>query len=74
MIKENVSVILKVTLVHAKIKIPDLQRQNHLNLNLMKNVEDYVVFLNWKVLVCLNFSEVSYKEEMRKSIFQRNYK
>ena len=42
------------------MEMPDLQRYN-LNLNLIKNVEDTVVFMSLKV----SFSIVSYKQEMR---------
>ena len=42
------------------------------NLNLFKNMEDAVVFLTPKVFVSFNIA--SYKQEMRKSLSQRNHK
>ena len=35
------------------------------NVNLIKNVEDTVVFLNRKLFIFLSFSIASYKNEMR---------
>ena len=53
--------------------MPDLQRYSW-NLNLIKNVEDNAVFLTRKVLNYDNFSVLSYKQEMRNSIFHRKHK
>ena len=44
-------------------------KRNH---NLIKNVEDTVFFLTGKVFISVSFSIASYKQEMRKSLLQRN--
>ena len=44
--------------LYEKIEIPDLQRYPW-NLDLIKNVEDNVVFLTRKVFISVNFSIVS---------------
>ena len=44
------------------------------NLNLIKNVEDTVVFLTLNVFISASFSIASYKLEMLKSLLQRNRK
>ena len=44
------------------------------NLNLIKNLEDNIVFFTQKVFNSENFSISSYKQEMRKSVLQRNRK
>jgi len=43
-------------------------------LNLNKNVEDNVVFLNLKAFISAYFSVVSYKQEMHKSLLQEAHK
>ena len=53
----------KVTL-HAISAIPELQ-QYPWNLNLIKNVEDTIVFLIRKVFIYESFSMAFYKQEMR---------
>ena len=53
--------------------MPDSQRYS-LNLNLTEDVEDNVVFLIQKVFISASFSIASYKQEMRKSLSQRNKK
>ena len=39
-------------------------------LNLIKKVKDNVVFLTQQVLISVNFSIVSFKKEMRKSLYR----
>ena len=46
--------VFQVTL-HAKMAMPDLQRYP-LNLNLIKNVEETVIFLTRKMFVSVSFS------------------
>ena len=53
--------------------MPDLQLY-HRNLNLIKNVEDTVVFLTRKVFISVSFAIALYKQEMRKSLSKRNLK
>ena len=52
---------------------PDLQ-QSSWDLNLIKNVKDTVVFLTRKVFDSHNFSPVSYRQDMRKSLLKRKHK
>ena len=42
------------------------------NLNPIKNMEDTVVFLAGKMFISLNFSTVSYKQEMRRETTNDN--
>ena len=44
--------------LYEKMEIPDLQRYPW-NLDLIKNVEDNVIFLTRKVFISVNFSIVS---------------
>ena len=39
-----------------------------------ENVEDKVVLMNQKLFTSDNFSNISYNQEMRKSLLQRNHK
>ena len=39
-----------------------------------KNVKDFDVFLTREVEMSVNFFIISYRQEMRKSLFQRNHK
>ena len=50
----------------AKMPMPDLQQHPKIR-NLIKNVEDTVVFLTREVYISVSFSIASYKQEMRKS-------
>ena len=50
--------------LHARSAIPELQ-QYPWNLNLIKNVEDTIVFLTRKVFTSESFSIAFYKQEMR---------
>ena len=51
--------------------MPGLQQYPE-NLKLIKNVEDQIVFLFPKVFNPDNFSSLSYKQEIRKSLLQRS--
>ena len=53
------------------MEIPNLQRYPW-TLNLIKNVEDTVVFMAWKMCNSGNFSFASYEQEMRKQLSQKN--
>ena len=46
------------------MEMPDLQRYPW-NLTLIKNVEDTIVFLTWKVFISVSFSSAFCKQEMR---------
>ena len=72
LLKGTVSVILNDPLCKDGNSL-NLQRYPW-NINLIKNVEDTVVFLTKKVLLCVSFSISSYKQEMCKSFSQRNHK
>ena len=48
--------------LHAKMTMPNFYR-NCWNLNLIKNVEETVVFLTWKVFISLRFSIASFNKK-----------
>ena len=60
----------------AEITVPDLQQKLQCLIygrNLIQ-IEKNVVLLLQKVIIYVNFSIVSFKQEMRKSLYQRNHK
>ena len=78
-LKSNIEVIHYSFFWHFKLnfKQPSVERYQRLihprNLNLIEN-KDSVIFLSRKLFDSDNFSIVTYKQKMHKSLLQRNHK
>ena len=69
-VQRTVIAYYQVTL-HLNMIMPDLQQYPG-NLNLIKDVEDTVVFLTPKMFISVNFYIACYKQEMRKLLSRKS--